>query len=135
MKTTLTSTEFLSLYTGVVMGNDFEVVKSALKKVYGFDPYDEKNQVENPAEMTFKMQEKFRNYIDENYAEIKDVMDDLGEFKPDDDNSDEKVDEYINNFELLFGAEEVDVDVIGLEANAEKTPKTAKANAEVEMTR
>ena len=136
-KVKLTSNEFLSLYTGKVMGENFEVVKSAMQKVYGFDPFDPENGVEDPELVTVKLQKKFSEHVNENYKELADVVNELGEFKAKEDGTMEELNSYVNDFEDLIGSQEVEVDAIKLNNKNEKAleekPNKKANQQEVEM--
>ena len=111
-KIALTSEEFLSLYTGYVLGDDFNVVKSALKKVYGYDPFDENSGILNPEEVTIQLQKQFHEYIDQNYNELAQAAQELGAFKSNGGDVKKEVKEYVDNFENMAGIVDVEIEPI-----------------------
>ena len=123
----LTSREFLSLYTGVLMGDDFEIVRSAIEKVYGIDPFNMDNEIENPEELTVKLQNNFREYINEHNKELVEIMNTIGEFKSNDqENVIEEINQYVNNFEELNKSDEIEISVPEFDKEVEEMLNNAK---------
>ena len=124
-KVKLTSNEFLSLYTGILLGDDVSVVESAMKKVYGINPYDYCKTQEEADDLTLQFQENFKKHVDKNYKNLAGVVEKMGEFKPKSEDLNkiiEEVHDYVKGFEENIGSKEVVVDQIPL--NAQKQTQT-----------
>ena len=104
-KVVLTSNEFLSLYTGVLIGGDFKIVQNAIGKVFG---YSKELTSENCVR-------QFENYINYYYPNLANIVKVLGVFKKrEDDDRDimEQIEDYCEEFELMYGSKDVVVDRI-----------------------
>lgn len=98
----LTSNEFLSLYTGVLLANNFDSIYAVIEKVYGRYPY-----VPDAASCS----QQFKDYIRVNNPELAQIADALGDFKKTDDRDVmQQIAEYCLEFEELYGSHYVEVD-------------------------
>lgn len=94
-KIILTSNEFLSIYTGYLLGENFSVVLNGLEKYFGYPV----TTVE-----TIECAKKFRQQISKSNPELVSVMNKLGNFKKDrniDINT--QINNYVERFEQMYG--------------------------------
>lgn len=107
-KTRLTTAEFLSLYTGVLLLKDFEALCKAEEKVFGLYP--------DSTLVALAFAHKFRNYINDNKPVLVQFVEKLGKFKHNDGNDIQKeVDDYCKKFEAMIGKKEIIVDYMKIE--------------------
>ena len=101
-KVSLSSAEFLSVYTGVPLADSFDIVNEAEEKIFGFSPY-----TLTAAECA----KQFRNYNGNNNFEFAQKVKELGKFKHQEGNDVmQEIADYCNRFEMLIGSKEVLVD-------------------------
>lgn len=94
----LTSNEFLSIYTGRIIGESFDVVTNALGKLYNVNGAEI-----GPATATCLAQ-NFRAYIQENRKDLAEAVKEIESLKYDrkrDKNT--QINEYVKNFEKIIG--------------------------------
>ena len=104
----LTSAEFLSLYTGLVLADSFDCVINACEKVFGFSPYTLK---------TIKCKEVFVNEINKNRPDLKEAIKKLGEFHINEEQDVmTSVNEYIERFEKIVGSKMVEVNKLSIKS-------------------
>ena len=100
-KVFLTSNEFLSLYTGILLGDDFSVVTNGLSKVFDYPVLTLD---------TVKSAQEFRRYINLYRPDLFSVMKKIGKFVKDESlDINKQVDEYVKKFEREFGSSKVAV--------------------------
>ena len=102
-KVKLTTAEFLSLYTGVLLLKNFNKFCKAQEKVFGVYP--------ESTMATIAYSNKFREYIDNNNPELAQIVKELGKFKHLDNNDVFKeIEDYCNKFETMTGKKQINVD-------------------------
>ena len=95
----LSNNEFLSIYTGVLFGENMSVVKNAFEKLYDYcgTPYTAKI-----------LHEIFKNYIDENRPDLSNAIKQLGDIKIYRwKNVDKQLNNYLSKFKNIIGSEYV----------------------------
>lgn len=101
-KIKLTSAEFLSIYTGVLMGDKFDIVIDGIEKLYDGRPLDA---------TLIDCANQFRKYVNNKRKDLVTVMKKIGRpIKSPERNLGQQVDEYILKFENEFGAKEIEID-------------------------
>lgn len=109
----LSSAEFLSLYTGILLSKDFKTVTDACKKVYGYN--DDGNMA-----ILFCCK-SFKNYINRNRKDIVNIIKKIGDFKLDEKQDNMKqINNYIGKFETEYGNDSV---IVPSHANLENKTK------------
>lgn len=104
-KTTLTSKEFLTLYTGISFGDD-RVLYSAFTKVFGYVPYSNVDEAS-------RMGEQFASYIDKNYPDLAKIVNQIGQFKDDGKtNIFDQIDSYVAKFEKAYGKDKIEIEAL-----------------------
>ena len=100
-KVSLTSNEFLSLYNGCVLGDNFSVVLKGLEKYFGYPV------------LTIDAMGKeriFRQEINKSRPDLVTVMNKLGKFVRNRNiDIDTQTNEYVKNFETLYGKNTVEL--------------------------
>lgn len=93
-KVNLTTSEFLSLYTGWLFGPSFDTVTDACEKVFGFSPY---------TLTTVECAKQFRKAIDKNRPELAAMVKSCGQIQKG------HTDEFMKSFEEKLGSDTVEV--------------------------
>ena len=111
IKTTkLTIEEFLSCYTGFLIGKSFDVVLSGLEKVY--------NEKDMSTLGALFFNKKFKKYINTNRKDLVNAVDKLDNLyarKTTKDKVDEQINDCIEKFKNIIGSDYVEVDVYNAE--------------------
>ena len=108
--TKLTIEEFLSIYTGFLIGKSFDVVISGLEKVY-----DEKGITTIE---TVSCHKKFKQYINTNRKDLVLAVDKLDKMyarKTTEDKVDEQINACVEKFKEIIGSDHVEVAVFTAE--------------------
>ena len=102
MKTTkLSIPEFLSVYTGFLIGDDFNIVKDGVEKIFGIEPY---------TGTVLICAEEFQDYINKNRKDLVEEVSQLGKI-----HFDKKIEiqpqisNLIQKFEKIHGSKTVEV--------------------------
>ena len=102
-KIELTSKEFLSIYTGVVLTKNFGEVISAMEKLEG-------EEISTYA--TIIISKIFRNFIRETEPKIARAVKNIGRFVPDkNEELDKQINNYVDKFEKEIGSNTVEIDL------------------------
>lgn len=97
----LTSAEFLSLYTGVLLAESFEIVPETCKKVFGFDPY---------THIIIECTKQFRQNINKERPDLAEAVKKLGKFKAEEsEDVSKQMEDYCKKFEETIGSDSVEV--------------------------
>lgn len=108
-KVNLTSGEFLSVYTGILLGDSFDVVCEAEEKIFGFSPM---------TLTTIECAKQFRRYINTNNPELAQKVKELGIFEHQDGKDiSQEIKEYCTAFETLVGSKYIQVDKMKFKEN------------------
>lgn len=94
----LKSNEFLSIYTGFVLGENFSVVTRGLEKLY------DARKDEIPPYTAELLAKNFRNYINKNRPDLARAVKELGKF-----NLQDGVDTIVAKFEEIIGSNVVEI--------------------------
>ena len=97
----LTSAEFLSLYTGVLLAESFKIVPETCEKVFGFAPY---------TVTTIECSKQFRQNINKERPDLAEAVKKLGKFKAEEsEDVSKQIEDYCKNFEEIIGSDSVEV--------------------------
>ena len=107
-KVILTSGEFLSLFPGIVQGDDTNVIETALIKVFGINPYVYCKTSKEAKALVAKLKFEFSDYVHNNHDDLVRSVMAQGGFMPEY----ESYEEYIKNFEEYIGCKIIVVDRI-----------------------
>ena len=100
-KIKLTATEFLTVYTGVYLG-DWDALISV----------EEKISVEDVKMGFSEFQQSFKDFVNENMPDLCDAVQNIGPFRKEDGKDIyQEIDEYIGKFKREIGSETIIVDL------------------------
>jgi len=118
-KVILTSSEFLSLFPGIVQGDDTSIREIALKNVFGINPYKHCKTQKEAKAFVAKLLFKFSDYINDNHDNLVRAVMAQGGFMPEF----EDIKEYTKGFEEYIGCNKIVVDQIPIQTQEQDMVK------------